>query len=319
MGRSVIRVVANGLQYGAWQGSYGSPSVTVLDGTAGNLLDDGPDGYVVQWDQAFRQDPDSPDGSLERLDGVAVFSEKTPSNSMLIGPFSVTSIIDQEEQDDQDDLDRHTIGPDEPEPKPFRPATADGPVPTGWREDCRGDLVAPDRSSVGYEPSCRHWFVFLSGGRMTPSPKYFTLRSEAVARLQELLSPEKPKPWCPEVGQWVRVSPDGEVGRVKHVTIESMYGYSPTRSITVVFPGRGPMPPFPPAFFEPWRPRVGERVAHNFCGLGVVTAVNPGDEKPIEVQIVCGHLLKASIGRLCPAPPRPAPAVGGEWRGVYPK
>lgn len=116
MGRSVIRVVANGLQYGAWQGSYGSPSVTVLDGTAGNLLDDGPDGYVVQWDQAFRQDPDSPDGSLERLDGVAVFSEKTPSNSMLIGPFSVTSIIDQEEQDDQDDLDRHTIGPDEPEP-----------------------------------------------------------------------------------------------------------------------------------------------------------------------------------------------------------
>lgn len=72
-------------------------------------------------------------------------------------------------------------------PRPCRPDTADGEVPEGWREDCYGDLFARDGSSVFYEKNCRHWTAFDVKTLGSRGPKYFALRSEAIARLQELL------------------------------------------------------------------------------------------------------------------------------------
>ena len=72
-------------------------------------------------------------------------------------------------------------------PRPCRPDTADGEVPEGWREDCYGDLFARDGSSVFYEKNCRHWTAFDVKTLGSRGPKYFALRSEAIARLRELL------------------------------------------------------------------------------------------------------------------------------------
>lgn len=72
-------------------------------------------------------------------------------------------------------------------PHPDRPDTADGEVPEGWREDCFGILYAPG-GMVSYAWKIRAWCVHDALLRSWSGPNQFTLRSEAVARLQELLA-----------------------------------------------------------------------------------------------------------------------------------
>jgi hypothetical protein len=81
-------------------------------------------------------------------------------------------------------------------PHPDRPETADGEVPEGWREDCFGDVFAPDGSIVFHEPGKRYWKpwpkncinVFGTTGFNMGISERFVLRSEAIARLKELLA-----------------------------------------------------------------------------------------------------------------------------------
>lgn len=71
-------------------------------------------------------------------------------------------------------------------PHPARPATADGEIPEGWREDCMGSLYTPCGCSVVYVRERDWWYAggpdVLGGG-----PKHFYRRSEAIDRLRELL------------------------------------------------------------------------------------------------------------------------------------
>lgn len=234
------------------------------------------------------------------------------------------------------------------EPKPFRPTTADGPVPDGWREDCHGDLTAPDRSSVGYEPSRHHWFV--CGGRLwAPPPKYFALRSEAVARLQELLPAKKPKPWCPDVGQWVRIKTSGRPAQINRMVTPNPLGQYPRTHFFLKPTGDHDANPwFAAEHLEPWWPRVGERVAVNRTTPSMTLANREGvvsraffaaDQPWFDVgDLIDGTRLQMTFGlhELSPAPAIPSvdthaellrmrmkypsvSTVGAEWRDVYPE
>lgn len=68
-------------------------------------------------------------------------------------------------------------------PHPDRPETADGEVPEGWWEDCYGCVFSPDGDTVRYDSGAQHWRVNTS-----LEPRFFFRRSEAIARIEELLA-----------------------------------------------------------------------------------------------------------------------------------
>lgn len=93
MGRSVIRLVANRAILGCRLEDYGDESsMLVLPGEQGVLLRHSTDEFVIRWDQAFVQDEESADGSLERLVDVVVYTAARPHEWP---PFAVVGAIDR--------------------------------------------------------------------------------------------------------------------------------------------------------------------------------------------------------------------------------